>query len=225
MSPLSAASRTSWNGRMLSASALSRPSCRLAAFARTRVFLHRHRCRNAPGARPPHVSEHCQQATMKWISINPPGSPPVGMPLALYQRHRSSHRESRTRQLRMDRALLVAPLHDCTPSRQPALHCLACNAVQRCHGATTLALRTSCPTCQLSARRGYVVDVTCAPNTATQAQLGVSNGSALGRKCVPMCQGQFPNRKPSSGAHEPAPRRNRIRASRCGRSPPNPTPL
>jgi hypothetical protein len=135
MSPLSAASRTRWNGRMPSAIALSQPGRRVAAFAGTRVFLHRHRCRNAPRARPPHVGEPCQQATMKWISINPPGSAPVGMPIADDQRHRSNHRESRTRQLGMDRALLVASWHDCIQARQPALHGSTCNAatLQRCN--------------------------------------------------------------------------------------------
>jgi hypothetical protein len=45
------------------------------------------------------------------MDINqPPLSPPVGMPIADYQRLRTSHRESRTRQLRMDKALVVVAL-------------------------------------------------------------------------------------------------------------------
>jgi hypothetical protein len=52
------------------------------------------------------------------------------------------------------RSRIIASLQDCTCSRQPALHRIACMAVQPCNDATTLPPRTTCPMGLLSPRRG-----------------------------------------------------------------------
>jgi hypothetical protein len=51
------------------------------------------------------------------------------------------------------RSRIIASLQDCTCSRQPTLHRIACIAVQSCNDATALPPRTTCPMGLLSPRR------------------------------------------------------------------------
>ncbi len=142
--PLTGRGRSCWRAPLLAAarllpdkgsgesSPLSRPSFLVAAFAKTRVFLHRHRGQYAPEGRPRHIMTETgtlPASDNEMDNKHPPGSTPVGMPSAVNQRLRPSHRESR--HVPVLRALVGG--HRC---RGKALHCSPpSSALQRNLGA------------------------------------------------------------------------------------------